>query len=55
MTGFNKIINKKKALRKIDLEKCEKIGSGGHGAIYRVSEDEIVKVNFNPGNLSVSE
>lgn len=48
VTGFSKIINISKALRKIDLDKCEKIGAGGNGAVYRVSEDEIVKVNFNP-------
>lgn len=48
MTGFSKIMNITKALRKIDLDKCEQIGSGGNGAVYRVSEDEIVKVNFNP-------
>ena len=48
MTGFARIITIKKALRKIDLEKCEKIGAGGNGAVYRISEDEIVKVNYNP-------
>ena len=48
VTGFSKIITMTKALRKIDLEKCEKIGAGGNGAVYRVSEDEIVKVNYNP-------
>ena len=48
MTGFSKIIHITKALRKIDLEKCEKIGAGGNGAVYRLSEDEIVKVNYNP-------
>ena len=48
MTGFSRIINISKALRKIDLEKCERIGAGGNGAEYRVSEDEIVKVNYNP-------
>ena len=48
MTGFSRIINIRKALRKIDLEKCERIGFGGNGAVYRVSEDEIVKVNYNP-------
>lgn len=48
MTGFSRIINISKALRKIDLEKCERIGFGGNGAVYRVSEDEIVKVNYNP-------
>ena len=48
VTGFSKIIPMTKALRKIDLDKCEKIGAGGNGAVYRVSEDEIVKVNYNP-------
>ena len=48
MTGFSRIMNITKALRKIDLEKCERIGFGGNGAVYRVSEDEIVKVNYNP-------
>ena len=48
VTGFSKIIQMTKALRKIDLEQCEKIGAGGNGAVYRVSEDEIVKVNYNP-------
>ena len=48
VTGFSKIIKMTKALRKIDLNKCEKIGAGGNGAVYRISEDEIVKVNYNP-------
>ena len=48
VTGFAKIIKMTKPLRKIDLEKCEKIDAGGNGAVYRVSEDEIVKVNYNP-------
>ena len=48
MTGFSRIMSISKALRKIDLEKCERIGAGGNGAVYRVSEDEIVKVNYNP-------
>lgn len=53
MTGFSRIMTIRKALRKIDLEKCEKIGSGGNGAVYRVSEDEIVKVNYNPATYAV--
>ena len=48
MTGFSRIIKISKALRKIDLEACERIGFGGNGAVYRVSEDEIVKVNYDP-------
>ena len=52
MTGFSRIIKIRKALRKIDLEKCEKIGFGGNGAVYRVSEDEIVKVNYKPATYA---
>ena len=52
MTGFTRIMNIRKALRKIDLEKCERIGFGGNGAVYRVSEDEIVKVNYNPATYA---
>ena len=37
MTGFSRIMTIKKALRKIDLDKCERIGFGGNGAVYRVS------------------
>lgn len=48
MTGFTRIMNISKALRRINLDECEKIGSGSNGAIYRISEDEIVKVNYNP-------
>ncbi|MBR5299577.1 MAG: phosphotransferase [Bacteroidales bacterium] len=53
MTGFSRIITIRKALRKIDLEKCEKIGFGGNGAVYRLSEDEIVKVNYNPATYAM--
>ena len=52
MPGFSRIIKIRKALRKIDLEKCEKIGFGGNGAVYRVSEDEIVTVNYNPATYA---
>ena len=55
VTGFSKIIKITKALRKIDLSKCEKIGAGGNGAVYRVSEDEIVKVNYNPETYETLE
>ena len=55
VTGFSKIIQMTKALRKVDLNKCEKIGAGGNGAVYRISEDEIVKVNFNPDTYETLE
>lgn len=50
MTGFTRIIKIEKALRRINLDECELIGHGGMGAIYRVSEEEIVKVNFIQSN-----
>lgn len=51
MTGFSKIIKIEKAMRHIDLSECEQIGKGGRGAVYRCSEDEIVKVNYNPDDV----
>ena len=48
MTGFSKIINIEKKLRKIDLDKCTLLGAGGTGAVYRITPEEIVKVNYNP-------
>lgn len=50
MTGFSKIIDISKALRRINLDNCEMISRGGMGAIYRISEDEIIKVNYNPAD-----
>lgn len=51
MTGFSKIINIEKKLRKIDLSKCTLLGAGGTGAVYRITPEEIVKVNFNPAPI----
>lgn len=51
MTGFNKIIDITKALRRINIDECEILGRGGMGAIYRISDDEIVKVNYNPTDM----
>lgn len=45
MTGFSRIMTVKKALRKIDLSTCELIGEGGNGAVYRINDEEIVKVS----------
>ena len=48
MTGFSKIIHIEKKPRKIDLSQCTLLGAGGTGAVYRISPEEIVKVNYNP-------
>lgn len=44
MTGFTRILDVKKALRKIDISACKLIGEGGNGAAYRINDEEIVKV-----------
>lgn len=44
MTGFTRIIPVTKALRRVDLSGCPLLGEGGNGAVYRISDDEIVKV-----------
>lgn len=44
LTGFSRIISVSKALRRVDLSGCPLLGEGGNGAVYRISDDEIVKV-----------
>ncbi len=44
VTGFDNILDVKKALREIDVNGCEIIGQGGNGTVYRLDEDTIVKV-----------
>ncbi|MBQ0073255.1 MAG: anti-sigma factor antagonist [Prevotella sp.] len=45
MTGFTRILDIRKALRKIDLSTCKLLGEGGNGAVYRINDEEIVKVS----------
>ena len=51
MTGFNNILDVKKALKEVDINGCEIIGKGGNGTVYRISTDEIIKVYTK--NISV--
>lgn len=44
MTGFTSILEVKKVLREISVEGCEIIGKGGHGTVYRLDGDTIVKI-----------
>lgn len=44
VTGFTDIIEVKKAIREISVEGCEIIGRGGHGTVYRLDGDTIVKL-----------
>lgn len=45
LTGFSRIISVSKALRRVNLSGCPLLGEGGNGAVYRISDDEIVKVS----------
>lgn len=51
MTGFTEMITVEKAFRKLSLEGCELIGRGANGAVYRIDDENIVKVYFNSGAL----
>ena len=44
VTGFDQLLNVKKAFRKISIEGKEIIGRGGNGVVYRLDEETIVKV-----------
>ncbi|MBR1443748.1 MAG: anti-sigma factor antagonist [Firmicutes bacterium] len=44
VTGFDNILDVKRALREIDVTGCEIIGQGGNGTVYRLDDDKIVKV-----------
>lgn len=45
MTGFTRILDISRALRRIDPDQCQLIGEGGNGAVYRINDEEIVKVS----------
>ena len=44
VTGFTDLLNVKKRLKSVSIENCVMIGKGGNGSVYRISEDEIIKV-----------
>ncbi len=44
VTGFDNILDVKKAIREIDVTGCEIIGQGGNGTVYRLDDDKIVKL-----------
>lgn len=54
ISGFTRILTIHKAVRKIDLSKCKFIGEGANGAVYRINEEEIVKISkFPQGEASL--
>ncbi|MBR6472474.1 MAG: ATP-binding protein [Firmicutes bacterium] len=51
MTGFTEIMNVTKAYRVVSIEGCEEIGRGANGTIYRIDQDNVVKVYNNADAL----
>lgn len=46
MTGFSRIITVKKALRTVNLEACTLLAKGGNGEVYRINDEEIIKLSL---------
>ena len=44
MTGFTEMMKVEKAYRIVSVEGCEEIGRGANGTIYRIDQDNVVKV-----------
>ncbi len=51
MTGFTQMMTVEKAYRVVSVEGCEEIGRGANGTIYRIDQDNVVKVYNNPDAL----
>ena len=49
MTGFTDLFPVSKGYRKIQLEDCKLLGEGGHGRVFRINDDTIVKM-FHTGD-----
>lgn len=54
-TGFTELLDVKKALRKVSVSGCERIGRGGHGNVYRLDEETIIKVYHDNSPMSLIE
>ena len=52
MTGFTEMITVEKAYRVVSVEGCEEIGRGANGTIYRIDQDNVVKVYNNADALA---
>lgn len=55
VTGFTELLNVKKALRRVSIEGCEAIGRGGHGKVYRLDDETIIKIYHDNSPLSLIE
>ena len=52
MTGFTEMMPIEKAYRVVSVEGCEEIGRGANGTIYRIDQDNVVKVYNNADALA---
>lgn len=52
MTGFTQMMPVEKAYRIVSIEGCEEIGRGANGTIYRIDQDNVVKVYNNADALA---
>ena len=52
MTGFTEMMTVEKAYRIVNVEGCEEIGRGANGTIYRIDQDNVVKVYNNADALA---
>ena len=52
MTGFTEMMPVEKAYRVVSVEGCEVIGHGANGTIYRIDQDNVVKVYNNADALA---
>ena len=52
MTGFTEMMTVEKAYRVVSIEGCEEIGRGANGTVYRIDQDNVVKVYNNADALS---
>lgn len=52
MTGFTEMMPVEKAYRVVNVEGCEEIGRGANGTIYRIDQDNVVKVYNNADALA---
>ena len=52
MTGFTEMLTVEKAYRVVSVDGCEEIGRGANGTIYRIDDDNVVKVYNNADALA---
>ena len=53
MTGFTKIMNVERAMRRLCVDGCEVIGIGGVGTVYRLDDETIIKALVNITSLFI--